>query len=73
MEIALSSLDRKRGGTEAQVAGFIDFAATDLAKYGIHQTRSSLAAQLDKSIHGFPAEFDCQGFVAAYLVVRESR
>lgn len=66
------SLDEKCRGSEAEIGGSIDFAATDLAKHGIDRTRSSLAAELDKSIEGFEPNFDCQGFVAAYLVTEEA-
>lgn len=67
----VASLDRKCRGSAAEVYGSVDFASTDLATNGIHQTRRDLAARLDKNITGFPANFDCQGFVAAYLITRE--
>jgi len=67
----LSSLDAKCRGSDVTVAGAIDFASQDLAKNGIDQSRSSYAAELDKNIKGFPPNFDCAGFVAADLVLRE--
>jgi hypothetical protein len=67
----VASLDKKCRGTVAEVGGSIDFASTDLAKHGINESRASIAARLDRNIKGFDPNFDCQGFVAAYLILRE--
>jgi hypothetical protein len=69
----LKSLDAKCRGSEVEVAGAVDFAASDLAKHGIHRSRATLIADFDHNIHGFPANFDCVGFVTAYLVLTEGK
>ena len=68
----LTSLHTRCRGSTTQVAGYIDFASTDLAKHGIRQSRSALAALFDHKTRHLGPQFDCQGFVAAYLVVEES-
>lgn len=57
--------------TRVKLASAVNFAYTDLPKYGIHETIPSILLHVRRSIPASSAPIDCVQIVAAYLVLRE--